>query len=56
MCEVIHAVFDPGFRAHIAHQIKTNGGPKRIEGFLMNEFHPSFAKAIVRSIIRNEGW
>ncbi len=52
---VIFADFSPEFR----HQVFTNVkyyGIKRTEAALLETCHPSFAKAIIRSIIRKDGW
>lgn len=57
MNNVIQAFFDPDFRRSIFLQIKHHGGPQYNELKMIEAgFHPSFAKAIIRNITRNEGW
>jgi len=57
MDNVIEANFYPEFRREVYMLIKSFGGPKKTEaGMIADGFHPSFAKAIVRSISRREGW
>lgn len=54
---VIYANFSPEFRSELVGMIKHKGGPQFNQQVLMNiGWHPSFAKAIVRSIMRREGW
>ena len=54
---LIPADFSPEFRADVVFRIKRLGGPHRtLEGMLEAGFHPSFARALVRSIMRREGW
>lgn len=53
---IIPAAFDPTFRAQVAQQIRYYGIERVEKMLLASEFHPSFAKAIIRSIIRKEGW
>lgn len=57
MGEVICASFSPKFRSELVNQIKSQGGPNyNLKKMIEAGFHPSFAKAIVRSIIKREGW
>lgn len=57
MSRVIQAYFDPEFRRRIFLQIKHHGGPQYNEKKMIEAgYHPSFARALIRSITRNEGW
>ena len=52
---VIFVDFSSEFRHQVFTSIKYYG-IKRTESALLESCHPSFAKAIIRSIIRKEGW
>lgn len=57
MDNVIFADFSPEFRAKVVHMIKRQGGPNyNVKVLIELGYHPSFARAIVRSITRKEGW
>lgn len=54
---LIPCEFGTDFRADVVFRIKRLGGPHRtLNGMLEAGFHPSFARALVRSIMRREGW
>lgn len=52
---VIPACFSPEFRSDIAAYIK-RFGHRAAEKQLSGQAHPAFVRALIRSIIRKEGW
>lgn len=57
MDNFIQAFFNHEFRMEVFKMIKYNGGPQYNTKVLIQAgYHPSFARAIVRSITRKEGW
>lgn len=53
---IIHADFTPSFREIVAKHIKYHGVKRAYDSLVSTNVHPAFARAIVRSIIRKEGW
>lgn len=53
---VIYADFKPETRRELVNHIRHYGVKYTIDLMLKNSVNPSFAKAIVRSICRKEGW
>lgn len=56
MDNVIDAEFTPEYRATIVTLIKKNGIKWMEDAFAASGVHQSFARAIIKSIVRKEGW
>lgn len=56
MDNVIPADFSNEFRSNVFTNIKYYGVKRTETAYLEAGYHPSFVKAIIRSIMRYEGW
>lgn len=52
----IQAYFNLGFRIQVVGNIKSFGIGKTEQWMLDGGFHPAFVKAIIKNVIRKEGW
>lgn len=53
---VVYAMFDLEFRAKVVYLIKTGGHIQTTNELVDGGWSPVFAKALVKNILRKEGW
>jgi hypothetical protein len=53
---VIHVNFEPEWRNFLRKMLKNEGYERTLKTMLANEEHPSYAKAILRNIMKVHGW